>query len=74
MPLLTAADLDAALAKLPKLQRLYVSDTAVTQEGVAAFKQQRAAAVVSWGTRPPPKEPLVGTTKARGRMNDAVPT
>ena len=33
-----------SLAKLPKLQRLYISDTAVTEGGVAAFKQQRAAA------------------------------
>ena len=55
-----------SLAKLPKLQRLYVSDTAVTQEVVAAFKQQHASAVVSWGTRPAPREPLVGSTKPRG--------
>ena len=59
-----------ALAKLPKLQRLYVSDTAVTQEGVAAFKQQHASAVISWGTRPAPKEPLVGSTKPRGAYTE----
>ena len=59
-----------ALAKLPKLQRLYASDTAVTQEGVAAFKQQHASAVISWGTRPAPREPLVGSTKARGAYTE----
>ena len=59
-----------ALAKLPKLQRLYVSDTAVTQEGVAAFKQQHASAVISWGTRPAPREPLVGSTKPRGAYTE----
>ena len=59
-----------ALAKLPKLQRLYVTDTAITQASVTAFKQQRAATVVSWGSRPAPKEPLVGTTKARGAYTE----
>ena len=49
-----------ALAKLPNLQRLYVSDTAVTSDAVAAFKQQRPSTVVSWGVRPEPREPLVG--------------
>jgi internalin A len=59
-----------ALATLPKLQHLYVSETAVTPGGLAAFKQQRASAVVSWGVRPEPKEPLVGTTKARGAYTE----
>jgi Leucine-rich repeat (LRR) protein len=59
-----------ALAKLPKLQHLYVSDTAVTPAGLAAFKQQRASAVVSWGMRPEPKEPLVGSTKPRGAYTE----
>jgi len=59
-----------ALAKLPKLQRVYVTDTAVTQAGVAAFKQQRPATVVSSGSRPAPKEPLAGSTKARGAYTE----
>ena len=59
-----------ALAKLSKLQRLYISDTAVTPAGVAAFRQQRASSVVSWGTRPEPKEPLVGSTKPRGAYTE----
>jgi hypothetical protein len=59
-----------ALAKLPKLQHLYVSDTAVTPAAVAAFKQQRASAVVSWGTRPEPREPLAGSTKPRGAYTE----
>lgn len=60
----------AALAKLPRLQRLYISDTAVTPAGVAAFKQQRPSTVVSWGMRPEPREPLVGSTKARGAYTE----
>ncbi len=51
----------AALAKLPNLQRLYISDTAVTPAGVQAFKQQRPSTIVSWGTRPEPREPLLGS-------------
>jgi Leucine-rich repeat (LRR) protein len=58
------------LAKLPKLQRLYLSDTAVTSDGVAAFKQLRASVVVSWGTRPEAREPLVGSTKPRGAYTE----
>ncbi len=60
----------AALAKLPNLQRLYVSDTAVTASGLAAFQQQRPKAIVSWGIRPEPREPLVGTTKPRGAYTE----
>jgi Leucine-rich repeat (LRR) protein len=60
----------AALAKLPNLQRLYISDTAVTADGVAAFKQQRPSTVVSWGVRPEPREPLVGSTKPRGAYTE----
>jgi Leucine-rich repeat (LRR) protein len=60
----------AALAKLPRLQRLYVSDTAVTAGGVAAFRQQRPSTLLSWGTRPEPREPLVGSTKARGAYTE----
>ena len=59
-----------ALAKLPHLERLYIRDTAVTADAVAAFKQQRPATVVSWGVRPEPREPLEGTTKARGAYTE----
>ena len=59
-----------ALAKLPNLQRLYISDTAVTADGVAAFTQQRPSTVVSWGVRPEPREPLVGSTKPRGAYTE----
>lgn len=55
-----------ALATLPHLQRLYISDTAVTSDAVAAFRQQRPSTAVSWGVRPEPREPLEGSTKARG--------
>jgi hypothetical protein len=60
----------AVLAKLPLLQRLYVSDTSVTANGVAAFRQQRPSTVVSWGVRPEPREPLVGSTKPRGAYTE----
>ena len=60
----------AVLAKLPLLQRLYVSDTSVTADGVAAFRQQRPSTVVSWGVRPEPREPLVGSTKPRGAYTE----
>ena len=60
----------AALAKLPHLQRLYVSDTAVTADGIAAFKARRPSAVVSWGVRPEPREPLAGSTKPRGAYTE----
>jgi hypothetical protein len=59
-----------ALAKLPHLARLYISDSAVTADAVAAFKQQRPSTVVSWGVRPEPREPLEGSTKARGAYTE----
>ncbi len=60
----------AALAKLPNLRRLYVSDTAVTAGALDAFRAQRPSTVVYWGVRPEPKEPLVGSTKARGAYTE----
>ena len=59
-----------ALAKLPNLQRLYVSDTAVTADALTAFKKLRPSTVVYWGVRPEPREPLVGSTKARGAYTE----
>ena len=54
------------LAKLSNLRRLYVSETQVTPEGLAAFRTKHPACVVSWGTRPAPRIPLSpGTTHAR---------
>ena len=56
----------AQLAKLSSLRRLYVSETQVTPEGLAAFRSRHPACVVSWGTRPAPRIPLSpGTTNAR---------
>jgi len=60
----------ASLVKLPRLDRLYISDTAVTADAVAAFKQQRPSTEVSWGVRPEPREPLVGSTKPRGAYTE----
>jgi internalin A len=60
----------ASLAKLPRLDRLYISDTAVTADGVATFKQQRPSTAISWGVRPEPREPLVGSTKPRGAYTE----
>ena len=59
-----------SLAKLPKLQKLFLTDTAVTPAGLAALKQQRSSMVVSYGMRPEPKEPLVGSTKPRGAYTE----
>jgi internalin A len=59
-----------SLASLPNLKRLYISDTGVTPEGMRAFGQQRPTASVSWGRRLEPKEPLVGSTKARGAYTE----
>ena len=59
-----------ALAKLPNLQRLYVSDTAITAAALTAFKKQRPSTVVYRGVRPEPREPLVGSTKARGAYTE----
>ncbi len=56
----------ARLAKLSNLRRLYISETKVTTEGLAAFRKQHPACVVSWGTRPAPRVPLSpGTPHAR---------
>ena len=48
----------ARLAKLSNLRRLYLSETKVTPEGLAAFRKQRPASVVSGGARPAPRVPL----------------
>jgi internalin A len=48
----------ARLAKLPNLRHLYVNDTKVTLDGVAAFRKQRPATIVSAETRPPRRIPL----------------
>jgi internalin A len=56
----------ARLAKLSNLRRLYVSETNVTPEGLAAFRTQHPACVVTWGTRPARRVPLSsGTPDAR---------
>lgn len=60
----------ASLVTLPHLNRLYISDTAVTAQAIAAFKQQRPSTVISWGIRPAPREPLVGSTKPRGAYTE----
>jgi hypothetical protein len=59
-----------ALTKLPKLRRVYVSDTAVTAEAVAAFRNQRPSIVVYRAMRLEPREPLIGSTKARGAYTE----
>jgi hypothetical protein len=46
------------LTKLSTLRKLYVSETQVTSEGIAAFRKQNPACLVTWGTRPPPRIPL----------------
>jgi len=48
----------ARLAKLPNLRRLYVNETNVTPEAVAAFRAQHPAVIVSSGARPAPRLPL----------------
>jgi Leucine-rich repeat (LRR) protein len=48
----------ARLAKLSNLRRLHVSETTVTPEGLAAFRKQHPACVVTWGARPAPRIPL----------------
>ncbi len=47
-----------ALARLPNLRHLFVSETQITAGGVSAFQKQQPAVAVSWGTRPPPRIPL----------------
>jgi hypothetical protein len=48
----------ARLATLSDLRRLYVSETRVTEEGLAAFRKRHPASVVSWGARTAPRVPL----------------
>jgi Leucine-rich repeat (LRR) protein len=48
----------ARLTKMTHLKRLYVSETNVTPAGLAAFRKQRPASVVSAGARPSPRIPL----------------
>jgi internalin A len=48
----------AHLATSSDLQRLYVSETRITPEGLAAFRARRPATLVSWGARPAPRVPL----------------
>jgi len=48
----------ARLARLPNLRRLYVNETNVTPEAVAAFRAQHPAVIVSSGARPAPRLPL----------------
>src|SRR5207244_10129007 len=48
----------ARLATSSDLQRLYVSETRITPEGLAAFRARRPATLVSWGARPAPRVPL----------------
>ena len=55
----------ARLAKLSYLRRLYVSETKVTQEGLARFRERHPASVVSWEARPAPRVPL-----SPGRQHD----
>jgi Leucine-rich repeat (LRR) protein len=47
----------ARLGKLSDLRRLYVSETKVTEEGVAAYRKRHPTSVVSWGARPAPRVP-----------------
>ena len=46
------------LAQLRGLRRLYLNDTNVTADAVAAFRADHPAAFVSWGARPAPRIPL----------------
>src|SRR2546427_1416539 len=55
----------AGLAKLSDLRRLYVSQTKVTQAGLARFRDRHPASVVSWEARPAPRVPL-----SPGRQHD----
>src|SRR5213593_62443 len=48
----------ARLARLSELGRLYVSETNVTEEGIAAYRKRHPTSVVSWGARPAPRVPL----------------
>jgi Leucine-rich repeat (LRR) protein len=44
-----------SLAKLPHLKYLYVTETKVTPEAVAAFQKQKPECFVSWARRPAPR-------------------
>jgi internalin A len=46
------------LARLPNLRRVYVSDTNITSEAIAAFRAAHPGVMVSWGIRPAPRVPL----------------
>ena len=49
------------LAKLPNLKALYLTETNVTPEAVAAFRKQHPDTFVSWAKRPAPRgAPLTG--------------
>ena len=58
------------LVKQPNLQRVYVSDTAVSADAVAAFRKLRPSTMVYREMRAEPREPLVGSTKARGAYTE----
>jgi hypothetical protein len=45
-------------AKQSDIPRLYVGETKVTQEGLAAFRKRHPTSVVSGGARPAPRVPL----------------
>jgi internalin A len=59
-----------ALAKLPNLQRVYVNDTAISADAVVAFRKLRPSTMVYREMRAEPREPLVGSTKARGAYTE----
>ena len=51
------------LGKLPKLRRLYLTETNVTSEAAARFKAEHPALRLSWGVRPPQRVPLSPESK-----------
>ena len=59
-----------ALAKQPNLQRVYVNDTAISADAVDTFKKLRPSTMVYREMRAEPREPLVGSTKARGAYTE----
>jgi hypothetical protein len=59
-----------ALEKMPNLQRLYVNDTAISADAVAAFRKVRQSTMVYREMRAEPREPLIGSTKARGAYTE----
>jgi hypothetical protein len=56
------------LSTLPNLRRLYVSETQVTPQGLAAFHSKRPSCVVSSGSRPAPRIPLNPPPRAEGAL------